>query len=103
MDEIHAQLTATTVPLTSHIEQLSQSIQQTAATTGQALERVRIVQAHTLELCTHIEGALRQQVVTVKMQAKQESQRLCAEVELVLHEQLGVAKQETIQKLGVVT
>ena len=38
-----------------------------------------------------------------QIQAEQESQRLCAEVETVLHEQLGEAKEEMMQNLGALT
>lgn len=64
VEDIHAQLTATTVPLTTRVEQTSQSVQQAAAAVGQALECTSAAQAQTKELCAEVEGALRQQAVT---------------------------------------
>ena len=41
VEEIRVQLTATSAPLTTRIEQTSQSVQQSAAIAGQALEHAR--------------------------------------------------------------
>ena len=63
--------TAATVLLLARIEQASQSVQQTAAAVGQALQHASRVQAQTQELCIQVEGALRQQAATAQTQAGQ--------------------------------
>lgn len=63
VDEIRAQLIAATGPLMTHIEWTPQSVQQTAAAVGQALECASAAQAQTSEVHTEVEGALHQQVV----------------------------------------
>ena len=55
-----------------------------------------------MELRTLVKGALHQQVATMQKQAEQGRYHLHVEVESVLHELLGVAKEETIRKLGIV-
>lgn len=45
---------------------------------------------------------MHQQATMAQMQVVQESQRLRAEVESMLCEQLGVVQEETMQNLGIV-
>ena len=49
---------------------------------------------------TQVEGALCQQAATVQMQAEQESQQLCVEIEPMMCEQVVAVKKEINAEIG---
>ena len=74
LEEIQTQLDVATGPLSQHVKATSQTLQQTATTAGQALERVSVAQKLTSQLCTDVKGALHEQVCVDQAQTKEETQ-----------------------------
>lgn len=102
LEEIRSQLSAMTEPLSSCVEQTSQSIQQMVAAAGQALKQASITQAQTQDLCEEIFSALHQQAAAAQTQIAEESQCLRAKVVTVLHEQLSVVQEGIVQRMYTV-
>ena len=59
VEEVKAQLTVATLPLSMRVEKASDSVQKTAAVAGQVLERTSVAEEQTSKLLTEAAGALR--------------------------------------------
>ena len=87
--------------LLHHVKQALQSMQQTAAIGCQAVEYTSASWEQRSKFCSNFEDVQSEQVPVAQMQARQEGKQLCAELETVLCEQLGVVQDDTMQKLGI--